>query len=95
MWQVGSDDDGYAVRMKFRHFLQYMHDAEQSKDDSPLYIFDGSFAEKRGSKRMRRDYSLPTLFQEDLMRYGGESRRPPYRCLPTSLNVSLSTSVIA
>ena len=48
--------------------------------DSPLYIFDGSFAEKRGSRSMRHDYSIPSLFSEDLMRLGGEHRRPPYRC---------------
>ena len=24
--QVGSDDDGYAVRLKMKHFLGYVHD---------------------------------------------------------------------
>ena len=70
------------MRLKFKHFLQYMHDAERGQgDDSPLYIFDGSFAEKRGSRHMRRDYALPPFFSEDLMQFAGESRRPPYRCL--------------
>lgn len=78
-FKVGSDDDGYAVRLKLEHFLRYMHDANHSQDDSPLYIFDGSFAEKRGSKHMRRDYSIPSFFEEDLMHFAGESRRPPYR----------------
>ena len=44
--QVGSDDDGYAVRLKFAHFLEYLRDPEHSLDDSPLYIFDGSFADR-------------------------------------------------
>ena len=77
--QVGADDDGYPVRLSMEDFLLYMHDSEYEEDDSPLYIFDGSFAERRGSKSMRHDYSIPSLFSEDLMRYGGEHRRPPYR----------------
>ena len=68
------------MRLKFKHFLTYIHNPEERLDDSPLYIFDGSFAEKRGSRRMRRDYDLPYYFREDLMRFAGESRRPPYRC---------------
>lgn len=40
--QVGSDDDGYSVRMKLKHFLRYLADpAHAPADDSPLYIFDG------------------------------------------------------
>lgn len=58
---------------------RYMEDREHAQDDSPLYIFDGSFAEKKGSRSMRHDYSIPSLFSEDLMRLGGEHRRPPYR----------------
>ena len=56
-----------------------MHDEEHRKDDSPLYIFDGSFAEKRGSRQMCGDFSIPPHFAEDLMQWGGEKRRPPYR----------------
>lgn len=42
MLQVGSDDDGYSVRMKFKHFLRYLTDPVHAPaDDSPLYIFDG------------------------------------------------------
>lgn len=57
--QVGSDDDGYAVRMRLRHYLRYAADpAHGAADDSPLYIFDGTFAERRGSRGMRRDYEV-------------------------------------
>jgi histone arginine demethylase JMJD6 len=48
-------------------------------DDSPLYIFDGSFAGRRGSRGMRRDYAVPELFGEDLLRLAGRGRRPPHR----------------
>jgi hypothetical protein len=41
--QVGSDDDGYSVRMKLKHFLRYLSDPTHAPaDDSPLYIFDGA-----------------------------------------------------
>ena len=54
---MGSDDDGYAVRLRLRHYLRYAADpAHGASDDSPLYIFDGTFAERRGSRGMRRDY---------------------------------------
>lgn len=77
--QVGSDDEGYPVRLSLADFLLYMHHPEHSLDDSPLYIFDGSFAEKKGSRSMKHDYDLPSLFSEDLMQHGGERRRPPFR----------------
>ncbi len=57
--QVGSDDDGYAVRMHLRHYLRYAADpAHGAADDSPLYIFDGTFAERSGSRGLRRDYEV-------------------------------------
>ena len=35
--QVGSDDDGYAVRLKLKHFLAYCsHPEHAPADDSPL-----------------------------------------------------------
>lgn len=44
---MGSDDDGYAVRLKFKHFWRYAnHPQHGLADDSPLYIFDGTFADK-------------------------------------------------
>ncbi|KAL6782722.1 hypothetical protein ACKKBG_A07875 [Auxenochlorella protothecoides x Auxenochlorella symbiontica] len=81
-FKVGSDDDGYAVRLSLRDFLYYRASREHGRlDDSPLYIFDGSFATRRGSRRLRQDYSVPALFAEDLMQHAGERRRPPYRWL--------------
>ncbi len=75
--KVGSDDDGYAVRLRYKHFHRYAHDPDHGlKDDSPLYIFDSNMLEKTG---MARDYIVPHLFSEDLLKYAGEDRRPPYR----------------
>ncbi|KAI8476748.1 MAG: hypothetical protein J3K34DRAFT_453134 [Monoraphidium minutum] len=62
------------------HFLRYISDPEHSQDDSPLYIFDGTFADpSRASAPMAADYSPPGLFSEDLFHLAGEKRRPPYR----------------
>lgn len=79
MSQVGSDDEGYAVRLRFKWFLQYCFDPHHVADDSPLYIFDGTFADRTTSAAMCKDYSLPSLFQEDLFKYVGNKRRPPHR----------------
>jgi hypothetical protein len=52
------------------------------QDDSPLYIFDGTFADaSRGSAPMGGHYAVPPLFSEDLFHLAGEKRRPPYRCV--------------
>lgn len=77
--QVGSDDDGYAVRMKLKHYLAYVTSPEHLRDDSPLYIFDGTFADRETSKAMAGDYQVPEFFSEDLFQHVGERRRPPYR----------------
>jgi histone arginine demethylase JMJD6 len=75
--KVGSDDDGYAVRLKYKYFHRYIHDASQgAQDDSPLYIFDSGMLQETG---MTKDYIVPHVFSEDLLKYAGEDRRPPYR----------------
>ena len=78
-FKVGSDDDGYAVRLKFNHIHHYVNDPAHMRDDSPLYIFDGSFGDKEGSQPLLKDYDVPKYFKEDLFRHAGEKRRPPYR----------------
>ncbi len=45
--KCGEDDDGYTIRMKLRHFLQYLR---HNRDDSPLYIFEATFHENKYSK---------------------------------------------
>ncbi|KAL7529957.1 hypothetical protein ACHAWF_003183 [Thalassiosira exigua] len=74
--KCGEDDDGYTIRMKLRHFLEYLR---YNRDDSPLYIFDATFDEDRSAKRILDDYRVPSYFEEDLLGLVGERRRPPYR----------------
>ena len=44
-----------------------------------MYIFDGTFGDRDGSKDLLGDYSIPEWFKEDLMQLAGDRRRPPYR----------------
>lgn len=46
-FKVGSDDEGYPVRMKLKHYLSYLLHPGHRDDDSPLYIFDGTFVDAK------------------------------------------------
>mmetsp|Transcript_22220 Transcript_22220/g.46473 ORF Transcript_22220/g.46473 Transcript_22220/m.46473 type:complete len:554 (+) Transcript_22220:602-2263(+) len=74
--KCGEDDDGYTIRMKLRHFMDYLRN---NRDDSPLYIFDATFDEDKLAKRILEDYTVPRYFDEDLLGLVGERRRPPHR----------------
>ena len=70
------DDEGYAVYVKLKYYVRYLL---LNDDDSPLYVFDSSFADREGTRALRRDYALPAYFTDDLFKLVGERRRPPYR----------------
>jgi histone arginine demethylase JMJD6 len=59
-----------------KYFMKYLR---YNQDDSPLYVFDGSFDDDAVSKSLLQDFHVPSYFPDDLFSLVGEKRRPPYR----------------
>ena len=78
-FKVGTDDDGYPVKLKLKYIKEYVNDPVHLHDDSPMYAFDGSVFDKPETKSLLEDFSIPEYFEEDLFKHVGRKRRPPYR----------------
>jgi len=68
-----------AVEWSFPTYVEYMN---SNRDESPLYLFDKGFANKRTSSgvKLEEDYWIPDTFKEDLFTLLGEAR-PDHRWL--------------
>ncbi|OQR99162.1 histone arginine demethylase [Thraustotheca clavata] len=65
-----------SVSLTFRDYKAYV---ERQSDETPLYIFDSRFAEKM--PELLDDYTIPVVFDEDLLSFVHASQRPDFRWL--------------
>jgi histone arginine demethylase JMJD6 len=75
-FRCGEDDQSRPVKLPLKLFLRYMR---AQRDDSPLYIFDSMYNDKKTPSQLLQEYAVPPYFSEDLLGLVGEHRRPPYR----------------
>ncbi|KAI3656943.1 hypothetical protein MP638_004434, partial [Amoeboaphelidium occidentale] len=65
-----------AIDTTLSNYLKY---AENSKEESPFYLFDKYFVDN--CKGISEDFDVPEYFREDLFKLLGEQKRPDYRWL--------------
>ena len=78
-FKVGSDDDGYAVRLKFDHIHHYLTDPRARARRFPVHLRREFRRQGRQQTPPRRLRPSPAYFKEDLFGSRARSRRPPYR----------------
>uniref|UniRef100_A0A0K0D2A4 JmjC domain-containing protein n=1 Tax=Angiostrongylus cantonensis TaxID=6313 RepID=A0A0K0D2A4_ANGCA len=76
-FKCGERKYGRPVMLKFKYYAEYMR---ENDDDSPLYIFDDSFGERKYTKKLLSDYEVPLIFRDNLFEIlGTHEKRPQYR----------------
>lgn len=75
-FKIGEDDDGRKLRIKLKHFFEYLI---YQKDDSPLYLFESAIEDIKHAKNMISHYQVPAYFKDDIFEILGDHKRPPYR----------------
>lgn len=49
------------MRLRMKHFLEYLADPEHQQDDSPMYIFDGTFGDRCAALQTATSDQLTSL----------------------------------
>lgn len=75
-FKVGEDDKGRKLRMKVKHFLDYM---QYQQDDNPLYLFETKCEGDAQARRLLEDFGVPDLFPHDFFDLVAPQSKPPFR----------------
>lgn len=75
-FKIGEDDDENTIRIKLKHFFEYL---KKNQDDSPLYLFEKDIGDKKEYKPILKNYQVPKYFREDLFNLMNQEERPPYQ----------------
>ena len=51
--KCGEDDDGHSIRLRVWKYFEYMH---HQTDDSPVYLFEGSFDDDDQCSALLNEY---------------------------------------
>ncbi|VDM64708.1 unnamed protein product [Angiostrongylus costaricensis] len=85
-FKCGERKYGRPVMLKFKYYAEYMR---ENDDDSPLYIFDDSFGERKYTKELLNDYEVPLIFRDNLFGIlGTHEKRPQYRATKSDISTS-------
>jgi histone arginine demethylase JMJD6 len=74
--KVGKDHNGRRIGLPFNLYAQYLYD---TRDDSPVYLFESQIDRNNNICRIFDSYRPPVWFGKDLLNYCHPERRPPHR----------------